>query len=71
MASNEKTTYKIIFTDGANTGNMLVDAIAGTVGGEWNERGCTDSFGTVVVPNEMAQAIENLLNDDDRVLNYR
>lgn len=66
-----KLTYKINFVSGANRGNDLVDAIAHTVGGSWNEKGCNDSFGTIEIDEEMSQAMDDLLNIDDNVLRYR
>jgi len=67
--TNGTTTYRIIFTDGANQGSFAIDAIADTVNGTW--RDSSDEIGFVTVSVENATALETLLNEDDRVVEYQ
>ncbi|TXH40595.1 MAG: hypothetical protein E6Q97_39325 [Desulfurellales bacterium] len=67
--TNGTTTYRIIFTDGTNQGSFAIDAIADTVNGTW--RDSSDEIGFVTVSVENATALETLLNEDDRVVEYQ
>lgn len=62
---------RVTFKSNENQGNFAIDAIAQTLGGNWSERKCNNSYGVVtdVNPNERQWA-EEMLRDNDKVESF-
>lgn len=62
-------TIKISFND--NTGSFALDAIAQTVGGDWDSCSSTNSSGIVTNVDEgNREFVEEILEADDNVESY-
>jgi len=66
-------SYRIEFHN--NRGSFAIDAIAHTVQGSWDERSCSTDldgveFGTVIVDDENAEYLEEILDIDKNVIGY-
>ena len=70
---NIMKSYRIEFHN--NRGSFAIDAIAHTVQGSWDERSCSTDldgveFGTVIVDDENAEYLEEILDIDKNVIGY-
>ena len=66
-------SYRIEFVD--NAGSFAIDAISQTVQGSWDSRSCSTDlegvdFGTVLVADENAEYLEEILGADENVISY-
>lgn len=54
-----------------NRGSFAIDAIATTIGGDWDSRSSTDTFGIITnVDEDNREYAEEILDNDDNVESY-